>query len=500
MEKISLSKSKYCEAVQCEKILWLRKYRPEAAEKSGNDSVLETGREVGEAAKGLFGDYTEISTADDIAARVENTRSALEDKPNVITEASFTFNGNFCSVDILKNDADGVEIYEVKSSTEIKDIFIDDVSYQHFILSNAGFRVKKAAIVYINNEYVRGETLDLNQLFKIEDITEIAEQKHSEIESKITSVTDFMQINGENMEPESFLSGECFTPYECDFWSYCTKDLPKPNVFDIVRMKKTKKFEKYRQGKVSFRDLENDPDITNAKFKEQIDFELHAREPKIELDAIKEILDSLNYPLYFIDYETCQYAIPKYKATKPYQQIPFQYSLHIAPEPGASLIHKEFLGDPDDENIIRNFAESMIGNLSENGSVIVYNKGFESSVNRKIADMYPDLSDEITRINSNIVDLMVPFSKRQYYTREMKGSYSIKKVLPALYPDDSDLDYTSLSGVHNGSEASAAFLSLKGKSPEEQSEIRKNLLKYCELDTYAMVKIWEKFREVAGED
>ena len=134
--------------------------------------------------------------------------------------------------------------------------------------------------------------------------------------------------------------------------------------------------------------------------------------------------------------------------------------------------------------------------MSEDGSVIVYNKGFEATRNREIGEMYPDLQEEMERINSNIVDLMVPFRSRDYYTKEMKGSYSIKYVLPALYPDNPDLDYSNLPLIHNGGEASEAFLSLKDKTPEHQKEIRDGLLKYCKLDTLAMVKIWEKLKEV----
>ena len=229
---------------------------------------------------------------------------------------------------------------------------------------------------------------------------------------------------------------------------------------------------------------------------EQIDFELNSKEPKINKEAIKDILNSLKYPLYFIDYETCQYAIPEYEGTKPYQQIPFQYSLHIIKEDGAPIEHKEFLSEFGDENIIRNFAENMINDLPEDGSVIVYNKSFEASRNREIGKMYPDLKDEMARINANMVDLMIPFKDRNYYTKEMKGSYSIKYVLPALYPDDPELDYINLDLIHNGGEASQAFLSLKDKPLKEQKEIRQGLLEYCKLDTYAMVKIWEKFKEV----
>lgn len=500
MNKLRLSKSSYCSCVQCEKILWLNEYKPNLKQEKGSDAILETGKNVGEFAKGLFGDYEDVPYDNSQSAMLEKTKELMEKKPNVITEASFSFDNNFCRVDILKNDADGVEIYEVKSSTKIKDIYRDDVAYQYFVLSNLGLNVKKAAIVYINKEYVRENELDMNELFNIEDVTDIAVQKQDEVKTNIGMAERFMEMHGSDDEPEKDIGVYCLDPYDCDFWDYCTRDLPKPNVFDIMGgMKKTKKFEMYYGGKVSFEDLENED--LNPKYLEQIDFTLNDREPKIEREAIKELLDSLKYPLYFIDYEAFQCAIPEYEGTKPYQQIPFQYSLHIIPQEGADLEHKEYLSQADDENIIRNFAESMIADLPENGSVIVYNKTFEESlVNKKIAGMYPDLKDEIDRINGNIVDIMVPFSRRNYYTKEMEGSYSIKKVLPALYPDDPELDYGNLNLVHRGDEASQAFLSLGDMAPKEQEKTREALLRYCELDTYAMIKIWEKFREVAGED
>ena len=496
MNQIFLSKSSYCKCVQCKNILWLNKYKQDSSTAENNESILKKGKEVGEFAKELFGDYDDISFDNHISERLEQTEKLIQNKPNIITEASFRFDNNFCSVDILKNDIDGVEIYEVKSSTKIKDIYLDDVSYQYFVLSNLGLNVKKACIVYINNEYIRGEELDINQLFNIEDVTDMARQKQDEIRDNIEIINDFMQSHDQDNEPETEIGKNCFDPYSCAFWDYCTKDLPKPNVFDVSGMFKSKKFEKYYEGKISFEDLQNEK--LNPKYLEQIDFELNNREPKIEKEAIKDILDSLEYPLYFIDYETCQYAIPEFVGTKAYQQIPFQYSLHIIPEKGAPMEHKEFLAQIDDENIIRNFAESMISDLPENGSVIVYNKGFEASRNREIGEMYPDLKEEMERINANMVDLMIPFRNRDYYTKEMEGSYSIKYVLPALYPDDPELDYSNLDLIHNGGEASEAFLSLKDKTPEEQKEIRDGLLEYCKLDTLAMVKIWEKFKEVTN--
>lgn len=495
MNKIYLSKSKYCKLVQCPKILWMNKYKSDVAVPTAREAVLANGTAVGELARNLFGDYTNIEFNTDLNIMVEDTKKMLKSKPNIITEASFNYDNNFCSVDILKNNLDGVEIYEVKSSTDVHDIYLDDASYQYFVLSNLGLNVKKVCIVYINKQYVRDKELEIEKLFNIQDITDIAKLKQDEIKKTIEMANKYMdEYNGDN-EPNTDIGMHCFNPYKCEFWEYCTRNLPKPNVFDIGGgMHTSKKFEKYYEGKISFRDLQNEN--LNPKFLEQIDFELNNLKPKIEKEAIKGLMDSLKYPLYFIDYETYQLAIPEVEGTKPYQQLPFQYSLHIIKEKGASIQHKEFLAEIDDQNYIRHFAESMIKDMPENGSVIIYNKAFEPVRNNEIARMYPDLKDELERINSNIIDFMEPFKQRKYYTKEMHGSASIKAVLPALYPNDPELDYHNLPVVHNGGEASEAFLSLRNMSKEEQKEIRHGLLVYCELDTYAMVKIWEKLNEI----
>ncbi len=495
MNKIYLSKSKYCKLVQCPKILWMNKYKSDVAVPTAREAVLANGTAVGELARNLFGDYTNIEFNTDLNIMVEDTQKMLKSKPNIITEASFNYDNNFCSVDILKNNLDGVEIYEVKSSTDVHDIYLDDASYQYFVLSNLGLNVKKVCIVYINKQYVRDKELEIEKLFNIQDITDIAKLKQDEIKKNIEMVNKYMdEYNGDN-EPNTDIGMHCFNPYKCEFWEYCTRNLPKPNVFDIGGgMHTSKKFEKYYEGKISFRDLQNEN--LNPKFLEQIDFDLNNLKPKIEKEAIKGLMDSLKYPLYFIDYETYQLAIPEVEGTKPYQQLPFQYSLHIIKEKGASIQHKEFLAEIDDQNYIRHFAESMIKDMPENGSVIIYNKAFEPVRNNEIARMYPDLKDELERINSNIIDFMEPFKQRKYYTKEMHGSASIKAVLPALYPNDPELDYHNLPVVHNGGEASEAFLSLRNMSKEEQKEIRHGLLVYCELDTYAMVKIWEKLNEI----
>ena len=494
---MNLSKSKYCSALGCPKKLWMGKYKPEEAVSKARDSVFKNGTAVGNLAKGLFGEYEDVEFNKDLNEMIEKTKQLLNQKPNIITEASFLYENNFCSVDILKNFEDGIEIYEVKSATSLKDINLDDVAYQYYVLSKLGFNIKKAYLVYINNKYIFHNKLEFDKLFIIEDITDIAKSKLKEIETNIKKINDYMNTYTKENEPESKLGMACRKPYVCDYWAYCTKDLPEPNVFDIFKMEWTKKFEKYEEGKISLEDLKNEK--INEKFLEQINFELNNLEPKIDKEAIKELMASLKYPLYFLDFETFELAIPEYEGTWSYQQLPFQYSLHIIREIGAQVEHREFLAEADDRDFIRHFAESMIKDIPDNGSIIIYNNSFEPVRNRELSKMFPDLAKDLERINSNMVDFMVPFRKREYYMKEMKGSYSIKAVLPALYPNDPELDYHKLPVVHNGEEASDTFLSLRNKTKEEALRIREGLLEYCKLDTFAMVKIWERFMEIDRE-
>ena len=492
MDKISLSKSKYCKAIQCNKLLWLDKYKPEVAVPTARDMVLENGTKVGELARGLFGDYINIDFNKNLNVMIEETLKSLKNKPNIITEASFNYESNFCSVDILKNDVDGIEIYEVKSSTYIHNIYLDDASYQYYVLKNLGLNVKSVNIVYLNKEYYRSGELEINKLFNIKNITDIAIQKQNEIKNKIEEVNKYMLENNEK-EPEKDIDLYCFKPYECPYWQYCSRHLPKNNIFDIRIMHKDKKFELYKRGIINFEDVVNEN--INQKYLEQVIFEVNNKPPKIEKEKIKEFMGQLTYPLYFLDFETFQLAIPEFDGTNPYMQIPFQYSLHYVDDINGKLHHKEFLAksgiDPR-----RELAERLVEDIPKDVCVLAYNMSFEKTVIKKLANYYQDLHDDLMKIHDNIKDLMIPFYNRNYYVKEMKGSYSIKYVLPALFPDDPELDYHNLPVVHNGGEASDAFLSLASLSKEEQEKIREGLLVYCKLDTFAMVKIWEKLKEV----
>ena len=320
-----LSKSKYCSAVQCPKMLWLKKNKPEEFDDSVmNEAILETGNEVGDLAMGLFGDFVEVPFGD-LGEMLRITKELITAGEKIIAEASFSYNGLFCSVDVLKNQGGNqVEIYEVKSSTSVKDIYYDDAAYQCYVLTKRGYKVNRVCIVHIDNHYERFGELDIHKLFHTEDISSDVFALQPEVEQNLKNLEKYMQ---QKQEPCDGIGAHCFSPYECGFFGYCTRELPKPNIFDVAGARLSTKFKCYEKGLISFEDL-NTCDALSAGQYKQIEHELYNYPPYIDQVAIRKFLETLSYPIYFLDFESFQPAVPLYDHSKPFEQIVFQYSLH----------------------------------------------------------------------------------------------------------------------------------------------------------------------------
>ena len=496
---VYLSKSKYCGLWQCPKIAWLKKYKPEEIKVDPQVIArMDAGNEVGDLAMELFGDYTEVTAYDgdkiDIKQMIENTKAEIEKGTPVICEASFDYNGLYCAVDILKKENGGFAIYEVKSSTKYdKAVYAADVAYQKYVLESCGVNVTSTYLICLNNQYVFNGVLNLDELFGIHDIADSVAVEEKNIAANLSIAERILK--SEN-EPDIDLSVSCDKPYTCAFWGYCSRNLPKPSVFNLYRLHFDKKIEYYKKGLADFNDLFYSADITNAKQLRQMLFAISDQGTYIERDGIRDFLGTLSYPLYFLDFETIQPVIPQFIGTKPYAQIPFQYSLHYIEKEGGELLHKEFLAESGTDPR-RAIAESLCRDIPMNVCVTAYNKGFECGRIKELAETFPDLAEHLLNIRSNIKDLLTPFQSGYYYNRAMGGSFSIKSVLPAIFPNDPSLDYHNLDGVHNGGEAMTVFPKIKDMPPEEQKTARHNLLKYCELDTFAMVKVWQELVRVA---
>lgn len=501
-----LSKSKYVAFCQCPKLLWLsQNLREEETPNPKTESILENGRRVGELARTYFPNTIDATVrhADgtpNITAMLARTRELMESGVEVIAEAAFTYEGNYCAVDMLRHSGSGWVIYEVKSTTadssedqsedkRNEQVHTIDIAYQRWVLEQCGINVVGTHLLALDKTYRMGDTLDVHGLFADLEYAEQVETYYPAVAANVEAAHRIL-MGGE----PAIVAPTDNCSKGCAFWAYCSRHMPEKNPFSIMGMQFRSARKAYEKGYESFEQLRSYPDLHPSYLKvveaelDDVDF--------IDIPAISEFLDTISYPLYHLDFETMQPAIPEFKGTKPYQQIPFQYSLHIQNEPCGPVEHKEFLA-VSGTNPLRDIAEALVRDIPMGACSLAYNKAFEQTRLKELAAMFPDLSDHLLSIRDGMVDLDVPFRQKDYYTKAMQGSYSIKYVLPALFPDDPELDYHSLEDVHNGGEAMTIFPKIQFMEPDEQARVRKNLLKYCCLDTYAMVKVLGKLYEVA---
>ncbi|MBR4450444.1 MAG: DUF2779 domain-containing protein [Clostridia bacterium] len=494
---MNLSKSRYCRGIQCPKMLWMDKYMPEKAADLGKEAVFETGNMVGDLAMGYFGEFTEVPYTDDKSLMVAKTAELIEAGTENICEASFFAGGLYCAVDILHRNGSGWDIVEVKSSTSLHDIYLHDMAFQCFVLMKNGLEIKGVYNLHINNGYVRYGELDIKGLFTLEDCTETVFAMQEDVPGNIDIINAYVDTAGET-EPEKDISPDCDSPYECAYKAWCGRHLPSPSVFDIARLPAKKKYEYYYEGIISFADImEKRPKLNKTQYR-QVESVCYGLPDEIDKESIRACLSEYTYPLYHLDFETTQYAIPPYDGMRPFQQMPFQYSLHVQQSAGAEPEHYEFLGK-EGTDPRRALAERLCADIPDDVCVLAYNMSFEKGRIKELAEMFDDLSAHLMSIHDNIRDLMIPFQKQFYYSSKLCGSYSIKYVLPAMCPGDPELDYHALDGIHKGDEASAAFADLPNHTPEEIAVIRRNLLAYCRLDTLAMVKILDRLIELTEE-
>ena len=511
---MNLSKSRYTEGLQCPKMLWMKANMPGESERSSSDKArLDQGNEVGDLAMGYYGPFTEVPFFwDDKAAMVARTEVLMDTGTNVICEATFTYKGNLCMADILRRDGDGWALVEVKSSVyhdpkekTTKDgeptvdarheRYLDDMAFQYYVLSHAGVRVTSVSLMQVDSGYVRHGDIDLHKLFCVHDYTDEVLARQADVPANIARLK---AIADQVDEPDIAIGTQCNNPYACEFIGYCWRDVPERSVFNVFN--KATAAGLYGKGTVTFEDIVDSGVELNDAQKLLVLSEVEKREPQIHHAELKAFLSTVKYPVYFLDFETIQDCIPRWDGVWPYRTVPFQYSVHVEDRPGNVIDHRECLA-PEGEDPRRVVAEQLVRDIPDNVCVIVWNDTFEKGRLQELAGDFPDLAPHLLAIRENIVDLMAPFRAKHYYDRSFHGSYSIKAVLPGVFPDDPALDYHNLDTVHQGGEASDTYHNLHKVEPEsERVAIREALLKYCGLDTLATVKLLDFLQELESAE
>lgn len=468
---------------QCPKRLFLHKYKRELRnpEDDQQQTLFDSGTNVGELARNLFSGGVDASPPDAFSYQisVEKTKQLIEQGESIIYEAAFQYNDVLCALDILVKKNGSWFAFEVKSSTSVKEHYVQDAALQYFVVTNCGLKLEDISIVYLNNKYVRNGELNIEQLFATESILKEVLERQELIARK---VEEFKSLLLQPNIPLVDIGGHCYDPYSCDFTEHCWSHMPKENaVFDLSG---GVGWELYENGYKHLDEIPNDYKLPSKATMQLAHY--RSGDTFINADPIREFIETLSYPLYFFDFETIMPAVPEFENSTPYQQIPFQFSLHVQNEKNGALEHYEFLGDgvsdprPD-------LINSMIELLGNSGSIVCYNMSFEKSRIKELTKFFPKHKRRLRSIYKRIADIMIPFQKRWYYHPAFKGKFSIKRVLPVIIPD---LGYDKLD-IQEGGTASIVYSQLKYQDNSTGNLHRQQLLEYCKLDTYAMFRLLE---------
>ena len=490
---LHLSKSRYLEGLQCPKLLWFsvnaRDRMPPVP--PGQQAIFDQGHAVGSLAKTMFPKGIEIEASfRDIDGALRKTAELLP-LCRPLFEAAFMFNGGFARADILIPVEDNAwDIAEVKSSSEINEINRRDLAFQRYVYEGAGLRIRRAFLYHVNTGYVRRGAVDPQEFLVKSDITDEIQPLLRDIPRHLE---EFRSVVMQGQAPEVRIGPHCSKPYACRMKEVCWAFLPKHSLTTLTRIG-TKGFEAMERYGAGIGDLPDDYALTENQ-------RIQAKAVKsgtvhVDRESIGRFLSRLEYPLSFLDFETMQSAIPPFDGSRPYQQIPFQFSLHVVAAHGALPHHHAFLAEGRDDPRPKLLAKlkSVIGS---SGSIVAYNASFEAGRLREMAETFPANADWAASLESRFVDLYEPFRQFAWYHPDQKGSASMKDVLPAL----TGRSYAGMP-IADGTTAANEYVRVTfgDVSDDERTKVREDLLRYCGLDAEGMQWIVEELRRLAGVD
>ena len=491
MSKV-ISKSRFVSGIQCAKKLYFDIYRkdlkPEISEQQ--ELLFSTGHEIGELAQSAFPNGKDASPENyyDFSKSIQDTKDWIDSGVKTIYEAAFSTNGVLAALDILHHTENERWAIEVKSSSEVKKYHLTDASLQYWVMNKSGFKPDKFFLMHINTTYIKDVAINPNELFTLADITNKVIENQVWVENNLQNLKNILEAG---KEPVVEIGKHCDSPFNCDYKHHCWKHIPEQSVFSLYSPSGLD-WKLYEKGIFKITDIPEDTAL-NHRQTLQVNGQKSANS-HVDTDKIKAFLNEWTFPLYFFDFETIFPALPVLNGTRPFQQVPFQYSLHIIEEIGAEYSHKEFLADPNDFNgntidPRKQLIEQMKLDFGETGSIVAYNASFEITRLKELAIAFPEDQVFLEGIIGRFVDLLIPFRSGWHYHPEMGNSASIKYVLPAIAPEFS---YQDLE-ISNGGDASNTFLNMINKTfTGDEVKVREALKKYCERDTLGMVIIWEE--------
>ena len=488
-----ISKSKFMAGRQCLKRLYFQVHQPELASEAeaASEAVIEQGREVGLLARQMFPGGVEVRSEGGLDQAIRATRELIRNRDvPAIFEGTFEHNGVLVRVDVLHRRKDERwRLIEVKSTTDVKDHHLEDVAIQHRVVSRSGVDLAASCLAHVSRDYVyEGGTIDASRFFRIRNLTRQVERLQPELTVQLRSE---FRVLAMPEAPNIPAGRHCSNPFTCEFFDHCNPPIPEDHILRLPRIHASTVAKLVELGVHSIRDIPENYPLT-ARLRRAC-ASVQMGEPWYGPE-IEEELSKLKYPLYFADFETVNPALPRFAGMRPYDQIPFQWSVHVQRQPGAAPEHFEFLAT-DKNDPRQTFISALCDTLSDRGSIVVYSQQFESQRLSELASWLPEFSTRITKIQHRLWDLL-PIVRNHVYHPAFGGSYSLKSVLPALVPE---MTYEGMEGA-DGQAAGLAWESLivGDWSEAERQRKRQALLDYCGKDTLGMVRLVEKLRRVSA--
>lgn len=489
----TLSKSKYLAGCQCVRRVWLTCRAPELAAEpdAAKQAIFDVGHEIGRRAHALFpGGVLVSQPAWEHGQAVARTRALLADPAlPAVFEAAFEYDGVRIRADVLERLPGGrFGLREVKASTQVKDVHVDDCAVQQHVLEGCGLRIASIELVHVNREYVReAGGIDWRAFFARTDVTRSVASALPDVRGR---VSQFHAVIGAPQAPEIEPSEHCSDPYDCEFWDHCTRQKPADWVFFLPRI--GKRYEALRAAGIErVVDIPDEHPLSEAHGR--IREALRTRRPQVEA-GLADALGNAGPPAHYLDFETANPAIPLYTGTRPYDMTPFQWSLHTDAGSGA-LAHREFLADGAADPR-REFAETLVAALAGDDAPVLVYSSFENTELTRLAEQFSDLAPALGRIRERMVDLL-PIVRSHVYHPDFAFSFSIKTVAPALAPG---LDWEDLGSLADGASASHALAALASGqvAASEREPLRAALRRYCARDTLALARVHAALRALAG--
>lgn len=469
--------------LQCSKLLWYEYNRREEIPPvdSATQAIFDQGTLVGLLAQELYPNGIKLGRDANPQKHAEQSLKAISLRKPVF-EAGLVYENTYALADIL-NPVDGNrwDLIEVKSSAEVKEEYYHDVAFQKYVYKSAGIKIRKCFLLHINNQYIRHGAINPEELFSKADITEQVEGLKSLVPQRVEGM---LKVISQKDVPDIKIGPYCSAPYGCVLQGICWKFLPeKDSVFVLYRGKKLA-FSLLDKKIQTLADVPLNTRLTDIQM---IQLKVHRTgKPHVDKEALRQFMNGLRYPLYFLDFETISPAVPLFDLSSPYERIPFQFSLFILPKEGVKPEHHAFLSKRKDDPRLK-LLKRLKDLLGNTGSIVAYNAPFEIGALKSSCEAFTEYQGWFDGIQPRFVDLLVPFRQFYYYHPDQQGSASIKAVLPAL----TGKGYEGLE-ITDGGMASLEYARVTFGDVISQDECRRvyaSLEKYCDLDTQGMIKI-----------